>query len=338
MLGDDLEWIKLIFIGCASGFVSGLLGIGGGVIIVPALILTLPHFGVSGPDIPKIAMGTSLALVVPTSIASAQAHAIRDAIDWPLLGLLAPAIIAGAFSAAFLVPSFSTYFVVLLFVTFAIVSSCNLLRHAEEPTFNGSPLNAAAIGLKGAIGGGISAILGIGGAFFTIPILLRFIPMQRAIGTAAALAIPLSFAGSAGYLLAETPSGCGQGCVGYIFFPAVAAVGISAVLAAPLGAWLTYCAPVIILKRLFAFLLLCAAGNLAFKTFSPALPTPREAVASATVSPVKMSPPVPMRKAAAGYRSAPPADFGTGEPPEPAEPASIFPPPPSWVGSPAPRM
>jgi hypothetical protein len=109
MLGDDLEWIKLIVVGSASGFVSGLLGIGGGVIIVPALILTLPHFGVSGPDIPKIAMGTSLALVVPTSIASAQAHAVRDAIDWPLLGLLAPAIIAGAFSAAFLVPSFSTH-------------------------------------------------------------------------------------------------------------------------------------------------------------------------------------------------------------------------------------
>ncbi len=162
-------------------------------------------------------------------------------------------------------------------------------------------------------------------------------PMQSAKLEAAAHMLPLCHR-SAGYLLVETPTGCPQGCVGYIFFPAVAAVGISAVLAAPLGAWMTYCAPVIILKRLFAFLLLCAAGNLAYKTFSPALPPPRDAVASANVSPVKMSPPTPMRKPAATYRSAAPANFGTGEPPEPAEPASIFPPPPSWVGSPAPRM
>ncbi len=75
----------LVLLGCASGFISGLLGIGGGTILVPALIAGLPLLGVQGPELPKIAMATSLALVVPTAIASAQTHASKGAIDWTLL-------------------------------------------------------------------------------------------------------------------------------------------------------------------------------------------------------------------------------------------------------------
>ena len=273
-INDEFGLVFLTILGCVSGFSAGLLGIGGGLVTVPALIFALPHFGVSGPEIPKIAMATSLALIVPTSIASTQTHAARGAVDWPMLVTLAPSIVAGAFLASVLAPAFNAHLVVLIFVTFAVVTAWRLIHgnetRPEQTCGAGTPPDPLSIAVKGVAGGGLAAAMGIGGAFFIIPILVRFISMQRAIGTASALAIPLSLAGGAGYILAEAPAGCQQGCVGYVFFPAVAAAGISAVLAAPFGAWLTQHSPVVALRRLFALFLICAAGNLAYKSIYPA--------------------------------------------------------------------
>jgi hypothetical protein len=125
-----------------------------------------------------------------------------------------------------------------------------------------------AVAAKGMTGGAFSAVMGIGGAFFTVPILSRFITMPRAIGTASALALPMAIAGAAGYFLAGTPKGCGAGCAGYIFFPAVTLAGMSAVLAAPFGAWLAHVLPVVTLRRVFAVFLIFAAANLGYKTLS----------------------------------------------------------------------
>lgn len=331
LLSNNFDWICLVVLGSASGFASGLLGIGGGLVIVPALIFALPRFGISGPEIPKIAMATSLALIVPTSIASAQAHLARRAVDWPMLGILAPSVIVGAFLSATLVPKFNTHLVVLLFVTFAVVTSWRLLLRGEEgatETLADVKPAAAETVLKGAAGGGVAAVLGIGGAFFIIPILLRLVPMQRAIGTASALAIPLSIAGSAGYVLAEAPPGCPHGCVGYVFFPAVAAVGISAVLAAPLGAWLAHHAPAALLRRLFALFLTFAAGNLAYKAFSPALgdlgaPGVATIIEGHIREQPSLVPPRPER--AVRHQRRPSRQYPrTAEPPEPSEPEPAF--------------
>jgi uncharacterized membrane protein YfcA len=319
----------LTIIGGISGFVSGLLGIGGGLVIVPALIFALPHLGISGPDIPKIAMATSLALIIPTSIASAQAHAARGAVDWRMLGMLAPSIVVGAFLSAILAPTFNTHLVVLLFVAFAVVTSWRLLARGEKETHDPAavkPPSAATTSLKGATGGGMAAALGIGGAFFIIPILERFMSVQRAVGTASALGIPLSIAGSVGYILAEVPSGCRQGCVGYVFFPAVAAVGISAVLAAPLGACLTHRSPVAVLRQLFALFLICAAGVLAHKTFYPELMS-RSARSPTTVKENPLQEHTlgtsPRGEEAIDNQPRPDLELEAGEPPEPAEPESI---------------
>ena len=342
LLSHHFDWVVLTIVGCVSGFASGLLGIGGGLVIVPALIFALPHFGVSGAEIPKIAMATSLALIVPTSIASAEAHAARGAVDWQMLGMLAPGVGAGAFLAATLVPEFNTDLVVLLFVTFAAVSSGRLLLPAENGTSRGAAEgkapDAATLALQGAAGGGAAAILGIGGALFNIPVLLRFIPMQRAIGTASALAVPLAMAGSAGYLLAAAPSGCREGCIGYVFFPAVAAIGIGAVLAAPLGAWLAHRSPVAILRRLFALFLICAAGNLAYKTLYPELRRGGTQRAMAVIEGLLREPAPsasPRRKQVIVHRRRPSRrDLRMAEPPEPAEPEPSFPPLPGEISSP----
>lgn len=263
----------LILVGSASGFTSGLLGIGGGFVIVPALLFALPIFGVTGPDIPKIAMATSLALIVPTSIASAQAHAARGAIDWRMLLTLTPCVIIGAFITSLLVPAFNAAIMAFIFATFAIFAAWKLVRPRKAaPESNPEKMKSASLsmmGVKAVIGGGFSAAMGIGGAFFAVPMLASRLGMTRAIGTASALALPIAIAGAAGYMMAETPSGCREGCMGYIFFPAVAAAGISAVLTAPLGAAVSHRMPVIALRVIFALFLLSAAANLVYKTISP---------------------------------------------------------------------
>ncbi len=269
ILGDPSAFGFLVLLGCASGFVSGLLGIGGGTILVPALIAGLPLLGIQGPELPKIAMATSLALVVPTAIASAQMHASKGAIDWSLLGLLCPSIIAGSFVAATFAKGLPTQFLCALFVVFALFTAWGLLQRqdprAARATQRRPTPGLVRITATGVLGGAFASLLGLGVAFFSVPIMTRFIAVPRAIGTAAALCIPMALAGVAGYLLGGAPDACGGACAGHIYLPAVAAIGITAVLTAPMGARLTHLLPVILMRRLFALFLIAAAAQLAYK-------------------------------------------------------------------------
>jgi hypothetical protein len=121
----------------------------------------------------------------------------------------------------------------------------------------------AAVGL---VGGAVSSLIGLGAAFYAVPFLSRFTAMPKAIGTAAALNVPLAVASVLGYASADAPAGCGSGCLGYVYGPAIGPIGITAVLAAPIGARLTHSLPLLVLRRLFAAVLLMAAGNFAVKT------------------------------------------------------------------------
>jgi uncharacterized membrane protein YfcA len=260
---DAMGWSVLVGAGWLTGFLSGLLGIGGGLVIVPALIFALPLIGVSGDELAKVAIATSLVLIVPTSLAGSQAHAACGNLDWELWAAMAPSIVAGGLVAAMLVHHVSAGLLTLLFAGFAFISAWRLLRNsAPSVAANMSPtrLELAGMALKAFGGGALSTALGTGVAFFAVPILSRWTPLARAIGTASALALPMAIAGAAGYLLAPQPAGCAA-CTGYVHFPAVAAVGVGTVLAAPLGAQLTAVLPARRLRQLFALLLI--AGTIA---------------------------------------------------------------------------
>jgi len=273
-------WPLLVALGCASGFFSGLLGIGGGTILVPALVAGLPLLGVEGPEVVKIAMATSLALIIPTSIAATQMHISKQAVDWRLLALLGPSIIAGSFIAAVFAKGIDVTVLSGLFVAFVLYTAWGLMRRQNARAVHALPGSEqpglTRITVTGMLGGALSSLLGLGVAFFAVPVMARSVSVQTAIGTAAALGIPMALAGTAAYILAGAPAGCGEGCAGYIFLPAVAAIGISAVLAAPIGARLTHMLPVILLRRLFGGLLILAAGHLALKTL-PLASLPSEA-------------------------------------------------------------
>jgi uncharacterized protein len=265
---DAVGWSVLVGAGWLTGFLSGLLGIGGGLVIVPALIFGLPLIGVSGGELAKVAIATSLLLIVPTSLASSQAHAARGNLDWALWAAMAPSIVAGGLVAAMVVQHVSAALLAVLFAGFAVISAWRLLREKTPSNIEEAAptkLGLAGMALRAFLGGALSTALGTGVAFFAVPILSRWIPLARAIGTASALALPMAIAGAAGYLLAPQPAGC-QSCTGYVHFPAVAAVGVGTVLAAPVGAQLTAVLPARRLRQLFALILIAGTIGLVPKT------------------------------------------------------------------------
>jgi uncharacterized protein len=261
------SWPLLIGLGGLSGFLSGLLGIGGGAVIVPALVLALPMLGIDGEALPKIAIATSVAILIPTAIASAQHHGARGFIDGHSLVLLAPSVVLGAFAAGFFAERINTQLICLLFVLYMLHMARGLARRTTARKVQpGSRPRLISFTCVGVLGGALSGLLGQGSASYAVPFMARFTDLRIAIGTAAVLNIPLAAAGVLGYVISAAPSACGTACVGYVHLPAVAAIGISAVLAAPAGALLTQALPVLFLRRLFALVLAVSAANLAAKT------------------------------------------------------------------------
>jgi uncharacterized protein len=261
------SWPLLIGLGGLSGFLAGLLGIGGGAVIVPALVFALPMLGVDGEALPKIAIATSVAIMIPTAIASAQHHGARGFIDGHSLALFAPSIVLGAFAAGFFAQWINTQLICLLFVLYMLHIARGLARRSSVRMVQvGSRPSLISFTLVGVLGSALSALLGQGSASYAVPFMARFADLRTAIGTAAVLNIPLAAAGGLGYVITAAPAACGTACLGYVHLPAVAAIGISAVLAAPAGALLTQVLPVLLLRRLFALVLAVSAANLAAKT------------------------------------------------------------------------
>lgn len=265
-----METIFCIGIGLLSGFMAGMLGIGGGVVIVPALVYTLPQMGVSGPDIARIAIGTSLAIIIPTAVSSARAHASRKAVNWAAFVRLAPGVIAGSLAGAGLLSIISTKVAVAIFSAFAFYAAWDMARLRTVKTAQPEhflPLPSFPIfAAKGFGIGVLSALVGIGGGLLSVPVLSAHVPMRTAVGTGAALGLPLATSAVVGYVLMAPPEGCAA-CVGYVFPQAVLFTGIAALLAAPFGARAAHAMPVMALRRLFAVFLVFIGMDLAYGSF-----------------------------------------------------------------------
>lgn len=255
-----------IITGAFVGMVAGLLGIGGGLIVVPVLATTLPYFVDSNQTV-HIAIGTSLATILLTSLSAAYAHHQYGAVRWDVFRLLAVGVMLGAFIGGWVSQYFASNMLSIVFGVLEIMIAINMLL-AIKP--NPSRELSGVIGntAAGTIIGNLSSIVGIGGGTLTTPYLVwNNVSMYQAVATASAVSLPVALAGTAGYILAGLQAtSLPAYTTGYIYWPAFAGIAFVSMLTAPFGARLAHRLPVTALKRVFGMFLLLLASKMIFFT------------------------------------------------------------------------
>ncbi|CAN5205441.1 sulfite exporter TauE/SafE family protein [soil metagenome] len=251
-----LYWMGFPLVGIVAGVLAGLFGIGGGIIVVPVLYFFFRQIGISTDYLIHLAIGSSLAIIVFTSVSSVVAHHRRGAVVWRAVFLLGPGIVIGGLIGAALAHAMSFAMLRTAFGLLVVIIALYIVLGYRPPARRGLP---GAIGgsLAGAGIGLISALAGIGGGVMTNPFLLWCgADMRRSVATAAACTFPVAVAGTAGFIATgwrETADI--SGATGYVFWPAVIGIAAGSTLAAPLGARIAHSLPVHHLRRAFAGLL-----------------------------------------------------------------------------------
>jgi len=255
-----MTFLVFLILGAAAGFLSGLFGIGGGIIIVPVLVysFTLSHF--PEPLIMQMALGTSLSVILIISFNAALAHNKIGNLQWPVLKKLVPGLLLGSFvggTAAHYLPTET------LKIAFAVFMFFIALRMWFEfkPKASGSlPATPFMLAISTVIGS-ISALFGIGGGSLVVPFLTWCqLPARQAVGTASATGVAVAITGSASFLISGYKvENLPEWSLGYIYLPAFVGIVITSTPFVRLGARLASSLPPKILKRSFAILLLLVA-------------------------------------------------------------------------------
>jgi uncharacterized membrane protein YfcA len=256
--------IELLALGCISGFLAGLLGIGGGMLLVPALTFIATVQGFPADYVVKMAVATSLATILFTSLSSVRAHHQRGAVRWGVVKLLAPGIVAGSLLGAQIARLLSTRTLALVFAVFVTYSAVQMFIDKKPKPSRQLPQGAGMFG-SGTVIGTLSSLVGAGGGFISVPFMAWCnVPIHTAVATSAALGFPIALAGTIGYLYAGWKlQGVPGGSFGYLYLPALALVAATSVVFAPFGARAAHKLNVRQLKRAFACLLFVLAAYMA---------------------------------------------------------------------------
>lgn len=248
------ELTAFLLLGAFAGVLAGLLGVGGGLVIVPVLAFIFKARDFDA--VMHLAVGTSLATIVFTSLSSVRAHHRRGAVRWDLFLRLAPGIVGGALAGAAIADRMPGEHLRLVFGIFELLVAVQMAL-SVRPAPNRQLPGAVGMGLAGGGIGSVSAIVGIGGGTLTVPFLAWCnVPMRNAVATSAACGLPIAIAGAAGFVWAGWAGpGLPEYTLGYVYLPALAAIVAASVLFAPLGAWLAHAVPAAALKRFFALFL-----------------------------------------------------------------------------------
>jgi uncharacterized protein len=258
---------ELLLMGGIAGFLAGLLGVGGGMLQVPFLTWVLGRQGLDPSLVVKVAVATSLATILFTSISSMRAHHRHGAVRWAIVRDMAPGIVAGGLAGAALARWLPSAVMALAFAAVVGLAATRMWRPARPPV-PGRELPTG-LGLTGAgFGvGGVSALVGAGGAFMSVPYMVRgHVPMHHAVATSSALGFPIALAGTVGYVLAGwNLPGLLPLQAGFVDLPALGCIVCASVCTAPLGARLAHRMDVASLRRAFAVLLYVLAASMAWK-------------------------------------------------------------------------
>lgn len=265
---DPYFIVIFVVLGAFTGFAAGLLGIGGGMILVPFLSFLLPLLGVSPLLTVHVAIATGMATIIFTSVSSMRAHHSRKAIRWDIVRLMVPGlIIGGLLSGGAVFAYINGVALAIIFSAFVLYSAIKMYRDMPTPVKPNLPKPLVITGF-GALVGFISGLLGAGGGFLSVPFLIRYrISMPVAIGTSAAIGFFIAIANGMGYVISGSEyTDISAGMLGYVYWPALIVLAAMSMLTAPLGARLTHRLPVKRLKRVFSIMLFILAARMLIET------------------------------------------------------------------------
>lgn len=266
------QWLPtiaaMILTGAFAGVLAGLLGVGGGIVIVPVLYFVLQAYGISATTAMLVAAATSLLVIVPTSIASIRAHQRRANVDWPLVKRWWPFMVIGVvIGCAFALHVKGSVSSAIFGVVALLVAANMLLRTRAEPIAQQLPSMMGQGVMAGTIGF-FSVIMGVGGGTVGVPMLTACnYPPHRAVGTASVFGILISLPGAAAMLLAPTPADAPAGMIGLVNLPGFICIVPLTVLFAPVGAWIGSRLDAVMLKRVFAIFLSLSGGRMLMQAF-----------------------------------------------------------------------
>lgn len=253
-----MEWWPIyLLLGAIVGFFAGLLGIGGGLIMVPVLtfIFGTQHFP---PDrILHMALGTTMAAIIFTSVSSLRIHHAHGAVNWQIVKYITPGIIIGTLGGATLVSALPSRVLSIIFVVFIYYAATQMLLKTIPKPSRTLPGRLGMFG-AGSVIGAISSFVAIGGGLLTVPFLsICNVRLQHAIGTAAAVGFPIAVAGAIGYIAngIAQPQPLPEYSLGYVYLPALGWIVLASTLTAPLGAKTTHIVQTATLKKIFVGLL-----------------------------------------------------------------------------------
>lgn len=254
-----MTWQEILIylaLGALVGVIAGLFGIGGGGVMVPSFtsLFALQHF--PSEHLVHIALATSMAAIIPTSIASLRAHHARGAVLWSLVWKITPGILVGTFAATFIASKLDALPLAIFFTVFMAYVSLQMWMNIKPPPSRQLPgtLGTTLVGIGI---GAVSALVAIGGGSLSVPFMTYCnVKIQNAIGTSSAIGLPIAISGTLGYLISgwNVPS-LPPYTIGYIYWPAVILVAGVSFFTASTGVKLAHSLPVATLKRGFAIVM-----------------------------------------------------------------------------------
>lgn len=253
-------------LGAFAGLLAGLLGVGGGIVIVPMLVFAFTWQGFPPESLMLLALGTSMSSIMFTSVSSALAHSRHGGVEWRVARGITPGILVGTFCGSFVAAQIPAKFLQIFFVAFLFFVVSQMLSGRKPKPSRRIP-GFAGLSAAGGIIGVVSSLVGIGGGTLSVPFLLwHNVEMRKAIGTSAAIGFPIAVAGCLGYLV----NGWGAEhlppySLGYIYLPALVGLVTVSMFTAPVGARIAQSLPVPKLKKCFAVLLVVVGARMLYK-------------------------------------------------------------------------
>ena len=261
-------WWAYLLLGGGVGFIAGMLGAGGGLMMVPLLALIFEAKGFPPNHTLHLAIATCMASVPFTSLASTISHHQHAAVRWDIVRRLSPGIVAGALAGSVFAGAIDIKILTILFIAFVYYASARMLLGVKPRPTQGLPGKTGMLGM-GLVIGGISSLAAIAGAALSVPFMVKCnVRMHEAIGTSAAIGFPIAITATLGYIVMGAAVTLPMYTLGFVFVPALIVIAIATTVTAPLGARLAHRTPAGRLRTFFALILLVLATRMLWGFFT----------------------------------------------------------------------